>query len=100
MEEKNPSGSSFDRGCLAACILFGCAAALNIVFLFLSPSEVIIPFTDHLMSSLLLAIAGMGVVGLAGVMSVFSPHRKYWLIAESLLTLADVLLVASYFIID
>ena len=100
MEEKNTSGSSFDRGCLAACILFGCTAVLNIVFLFLSPPEVVIPFTDHLMSSLFLTIAGMAVVGLAGVMSVFSPHRKYWLIAESILTLADVLLVASYFILE
>ena len=98
MEDKNPSGRSFDRGCLGACLLFSGVAILNIVFLFLAPSEIVVPFSGNYMSSLVLVLAGIIIVGLAGVMTVFSPHRKYWFVAEALLTLADVVLVASYFI--
>ena len=97
-EEKKPA-SSFDRGCLGACVMFGCVAVLNIVFLFFAPAELSMPFTGSRVSSLFLAIAGMAVVGLAGVMSVFTPHRKYWFIFETVLTLADVALITSFFVV-
>lgn len=92
------NSSGFDRGCLAACILFTVIAGLNIAFLFLAPTEVTMPLFGNRISSLLLTIAGILVTGLAGVMSVFSPHRKYWFAAMVILTLADTILLASFLI--
>ena len=97
-EEKPSSESGFDRGCLAACILFVCVAALNIVFQFFAPSELVLPLTGSTISSLVLVIAGIAVVGLSGIMAVFSPRRKYWFICQVLLSLADTVLIASYFV--
>ena len=82
MEERRPdkeqpsSGRGFDRGCLAACVLFVLIAVLNIAFQFFAPPELILPLTGSQISSLVLVIAGIAVVGLAGIMAVFSPHRK------------------------
>ena len=98
-DEENPSSrSGFDRGCLAACILFVAVATLNIVFQFFAPPELVLPLTGSTISSLILVIAGIVVVGLAGIMTVFSPRRKYWFICQVLLSLADAVLIASYFV--
>lgn len=96
-EGGTPSGPVFDRGCLAACVLFACIAALNIVFLFHAHKTLIMPLTEVSVSSLALVIAGIAVTGLSGIMSVFSPHRKPWFICQVLLTLADAVLIASFF---
>lgn len=104
MDKRKPEGeqpsskSGFDRGCLAACVLFVCVATLNIVFQFFAPPELVLPLTGSMISSLVLVIAGILVVGLAGIMTVFSPRRKYWFICQVLLSLADTVLIASYFV--
>lgn len=84
-----------DKITLSACILLACVAILNIVFVFFAPSTISVLFTDSRIASRWFAIGGILVVGLSGVMAVFSPHRKYWLVAQIVLTLLDVVLVTG-----
>lgn len=90
----------FDPLSLAAGILLGLTAVLNISALFFLPSTLSTVLSDQRISSLTFLAGGILLVGVSGMMAVFGENPKKWIFIQGALFLADVVLVIYNIIIS
>ena len=90
----------FDPLSLAAGILLGLTAVLNISALFFLPSTLSTVLSDQRISSLTFLAGGILLVGVSGMMAVFGENPKKWIFIPGALFLADVALVIYNIIIS
>jgi len=90
----------FDPVSLVAAGLLAATALLNIIALFLLPPTLTpVFFAAQRISSLQFVASGIVLVGICGVMAVFGPKKKKWLILQSALTALNVFLVVYNLIV-
>ena len=90
----------FDPVSLAASGMLAVTAVLNIVALFLLPPTLTpVMFSAQRISTLQFVAGGILLVGVSGIMAVFGPKKKKWLIMESALTVLNVCLVVYNLIV-
>lgn len=84
----------FDPVSLAAAGMLAVTALLNTVSLFFLP-ETLTPvfFAAQRITSLQFLASGILLVGVCGVMAVFGPKKKKWLVMQGALTALNVFLV-------
>lgn len=90
----------FDPLSLAAGILLGLTAVLNISALFFLPTTLSTALSDQRISSLTFLAGGILLVGVSGMMAVFGENPKKWIFIQGVLFLADVALVIYNIIIS
>ena len=90
----------FDPLSLAAGILLGLTAVLNISALFFLPTTLSTALSDQRISSLTFLAGGILLVGVSGMMAVFGENPKKWIFIQGALFLADVVLVIYNIIIS
>ena len=90
----------FDPLSLAAGILLGLTAVLNISALFFLPTTLSTALSDQRISSLTFLAGGILLVGVSGMMAVFGENPKKWIFIQGVLFLADVVLVIYNIIIS
>jgi hypothetical protein len=90
----------FDPLSLAAGILLGLTAVLNISALFFLPTTLSTALSDQRVSSLTFLAGGILLVGVSGMMAVFGENPKKWIFIQGVLFLADVALVIYNIIIS
>ncbi len=84
----------FDPVSLAASGMLAATAVLNIIALFLLPPTLTpVFFAAQRVATLQFVAGGILLVGISGIMAVFGPKKKKWLIMESALTVLNVFLV-------
>ncbi len=90
----------FDPVSLAASGMLAATAVLNIIALFvLPPTLTPVFFAAQRITTLQFVASGILLVGVCGVMAVFGPKKKKWLIMQGALTALNVVLVVYNLII-
>lgn len=90
----------FDPVSVAASGMLAVTAVLNIIALFLLPPTLSpVFFAAQRVTTLQFVASGILLVGICGIMAVFGPKKKKWLIMESALTVLNVFLVVYNLII-
>ncbi len=83
---------------LAAGILLAVTAALNCVGGFLLPPQFSSGFSR--VSTLSFLVCGVLLVGVSGIMAIFGPKSKKWIVMESVLAAADAaMLIYNLFLL-
>ena len=90
----------FDPLSLAAGILLGLTAVLNISALFFLPTTLSTELSDQRIPSLTFLAGGILLVGVSGMMAVFGENPKKWIFIQGVLFLADVVLVIYNIIVS
>ena len=90
----------FDPLSLAAGILLGLTAVLNISALFFLPTTLSTALSDQRIPSLTFLAGGILLVGVSGMMAVFGENPKKWIFIQGVLFLADVVLVIYNIIVS
>ena len=90
----------FDPLSLAAGILLGLTAVLNISALFFLPTTLSTALSDQRIPSLTFLAGGILLVGVSGMMAVFGENPKKWIFIQGALFLADVVLVIYNIIVS
>ena len=90
----------FDPVSVAAASMLAVTAVLNIIALFLLPPLLTpVLFAAQRIATLQFVAGGILLVGICGVMAVFGPKKKKWLILQGALTALNVFLVVYNLII-
>ncbi len=78
---------------LTAGILLALTAVLNSVSLFFLPRSLSAVFSAQRVSTVSFLVGGVLLVGVSGVMAVFGPRPKKWIVMESVLAVCNLALV-------
>ena len=90
----------FDPVSLAAAGMLAATAVLNIIALFLLPPMLTpVFFAAQRIATVQFIAGGILLVGICGVMAVFGPKKKKWLIMQGALTALNVFLVVYNLIV-
>lgn len=84
----------FDPVNLTAAALLAVTAAVNLISSFFLPERLPALAASNVSATLPFLIGGILLVGVSGVMAVFGPSKKRWIVTQAILVFADLAVVA------